>query len=306
MRKVIAMGETILDILFKNQQPVAAVPGGSSFNSIISIGRSGLPCSFVGYTGGDVVGQQTVDFLHDNHVGTEYFEQRQNEKSAISLAYLNENGDANYVFYKPTPQVSEQAAIPSFQTDDVLLYGSYYACCQGMRPQVTRVLEAAREGEAIVYYDINFRASHRHELEDLTPAILWNMQHSTIVRGSADDFDVMYGTRNATEIYDKYMKANCPIFICTGGAGLITICTPAGIWEFETPRIDDVVSTVGAGDNFNAGLIYGLVTEGVKKDDLSTLDREGWGQLLRWATAFAGEACRSTNNYIETVPHINK
>ncbi len=304
MRKTIAMGETILDILFKNQQPVAAVPGGSSFNSIISVGRSGLPCSFVGYTGGDVVGQQTVDFLHDNHVGTEYFEQRPDEKSAISLAYLNEEGDANYVFYKPTPKVSENSPIPTFQTDDILLFGSYYACCTGMRSQVTQVLESACQGDAIRYYDINFRASHRHELEALTPAIQWNMQHSTIVRGSADDFDVMYGTRDAREIYEKYMKQYCPIFICTGGAGLITICTPAGIWDFETPQITDVVSTVGAGDNFNAGLIYGLVTEDIHGAELSTMDREGWSRLLRWATAFAGAACRSTNNYIDTLPQI--
>ena len=43
MNKIVGVGETILDILFKNNQPVAAVPGGSSFNSIISVGRAGYP-----------------------------------------------------------------------------------------------------------------------------------------------------------------------------------------------------------------------------------------------------------------------
>ena len=62
-RKVIGVGETILDILFRGGQPVAAVPGGSSFNSIISVGRAGVPCTFVGYSGADIIGQQTVDFL---------------------------------------------------------------------------------------------------------------------------------------------------------------------------------------------------------------------------------------------------
>lgn len=45
LRKVLGVGETILDILFKNNQPVAAVAGGSSFNSIISVGRAGVPCA---------------------------------------------------------------------------------------------------------------------------------------------------------------------------------------------------------------------------------------------------------------------
>ena len=42
MRKVIGIGETILDILFKDSQPTAAVPGGSVFNGIISLGRLGV------------------------------------------------------------------------------------------------------------------------------------------------------------------------------------------------------------------------------------------------------------------------
>ena len=36
MRKVIGIGETVLDIIFKDNQPVSAVPGGSAFNAAIS------------------------------------------------------------------------------------------------------------------------------------------------------------------------------------------------------------------------------------------------------------------------------
>ena len=41
MRKVIGIGETILDIIFRGDQPSAAVPGGSVFNGIVSLGRMG-------------------------------------------------------------------------------------------------------------------------------------------------------------------------------------------------------------------------------------------------------------------------
>ena len=191
MRKVIGMGETILDILFKDNQPVAAVPGGSSFNSIVSVGRVGVPCCFVGYTGSDIVGRQTVDFMHRNGVGTDYFEVRDDEKSAVSLAFLNAEGDASYVFYKQPPHVGEHLTVPPFEPGDVLLYGSYYAACTGMRPLVAEMLQRARTAGAIVYYDLNFRQSHRHELEALMPTIVENFGLSSVVRGSADDFEVM-------------------------------------------------------------------------------------------------------------------
>ena len=43
MRKIIGIGETILDIIFRNNQPSHAVPGGSTFNTLISLGRLGVP-----------------------------------------------------------------------------------------------------------------------------------------------------------------------------------------------------------------------------------------------------------------------
>ena len=102
-RMIAAMGETVLDILFKHEQPVAAVPGGSSFNSIISVGRTGLPCCFVGYAGKDHVGEKVLAFLTANGVATDCFQLREEEKSAISLAFLDERGDAHYTFYKAPP-----------------------------------------------------------------------------------------------------------------------------------------------------------------------------------------------------------
>jgi len=298
MRKITGMGETIMDIIFKNDQPVAAVPGGSCFNSIISIGRTGLPCRFIGYTGKDKVGMDTQAFLKKNGVSIESFEVREGEKSAISLAYLDENGDATYQFYKDIPQAHKDWPVPDFQQDDVLLFGSYYAICKGMRTQVAPTLEAANRTGAILYYDLNFRRSHAHELEDLLPAIHQNFRESTIVRGSADDFEVMYQSRNAKEIYEKHISKYCPLFICTAGAETISICTPTATFDFQAPRVEKVVSTVGAGDNFNAGFIYGLFREDIKRDQLATLDKEGWQCLIGYATAFAGQACQSTDNFI--------
>ncbi len=292
------MGETILDILFRDDKPVAAVPGGSSFNSIISVGRAGVPCTFVGYTGADRVGQQTVDFMQENGVSTEHFDVRPNEKSAISLAFLNSQGDADYVFYKEPPHVSPHWSVPDIQPDDVLLYGSYYAACTGMRSQVMQMLELASAAEAIVYYDLNFRRSHLHELKTLTPAILSNFRQSTIVRGSADDFEIMYATRDARTIYARHISHYCPLFICTAGAEQITVCTPQGAFDFQAPRIPDVVSTVGAGDNFNAGFCCALIRQGITRQQLPTLDKDGWQRLVSTACLFAGETCRSTDNYI--------
>ena len=56
MRKVIGIGETILDIVFKNNQPTKAVPGGSVFNGLISLGRAGVDATLISEVGNDRVG----------------------------------------------------------------------------------------------------------------------------------------------------------------------------------------------------------------------------------------------------------
>ena len=98
--RVIGIGETVLDILFKDDQPQKAVPGGSTFNSIVSLGRAGVNCAMVTEVGGDHVGDLTCRFLRDNGVSTEYVCRHEQMKSHVSLAFLDEHNDAQYVFYK--------------------------------------------------------------------------------------------------------------------------------------------------------------------------------------------------------------
>ena len=71
MRKVIGIGETVLDIIFKDNKPVEAVPGGSTFNAITSLGRCGVNTSFISEAGNDHVGKYIIDFLKDNGVNAD-------------------------------------------------------------------------------------------------------------------------------------------------------------------------------------------------------------------------------------------
>ena len=68
MRKVIGIGETILDIIFRGDQPSAAVPGGSVFNGIVSLGRMGINVGFISETGNDRVGNIILQFMRENHI----------------------------------------------------------------------------------------------------------------------------------------------------------------------------------------------------------------------------------------------
>ena len=89
-----------MDIIFKNEAPTAAVPGGSVFNAIISLGRMKQNVTMISETGNDHVGHAILRFMKENGVSTENVNVFSDGRSAISLAWLDNGGDADYMFYK--------------------------------------------------------------------------------------------------------------------------------------------------------------------------------------------------------------
>ena len=52
------------------------------------------------------------------------------------------------------------------------------------------------------------------------------------------------------------------------------------------------VSTIGAGDNFNAGLIYGLLKYDVRYRDLNNLNEEIWDKIIQCGKDFRSGGLR--------------
>lgn len=297
MRKVIGIGETILDIIFEGNQPSAAVPGGSVFNGIVSLGRAGVKVSFISETGNDRVGNIILQFMRENNIPTDHVNVFPDGKSPVSLAFLNEHSDAEYIFYKDYPKQRLDVLFPEIHEDDIVIIGSYYALNPVLRDKILELLETAKEKKAIIYYDPNFRSSHKDEAIKLTSTIIENLEYADIVRGSAEDFFYMYGLNDADKIYKDKIQFYCPNFICTAGAEQISLRTKNCRKEYPIEPLK-AVSTIGAGDNFNAGLIYGMLKYDVRYRDLDNLDENTWDKIIRYGKDFAAEVCKSFNNSI--------
>ena len=300
MRKVFGIGETVLDIIFKDDQPIGAVPGGSVFNSLISLGRCGVKASFVSETGNDRVGKRIIRFLNDNGVDATSVYVYPDSKSPISLAFLNDNNDAEYIFYKDHPNDRIEFVTPEVNEDDIVLFGSYYAVNPVIRPQVHGFLEHARSRGAILYYDVNFRASHKNEVMKLTPNILENLEFADVVRGSSEDFDVMFHKTDADAIYRSQIAFYTRKFIYTNGAQPVELRAEDGFKkQYPVKGVPRIVSTIGAGDNFNAGFVYGMMRHGITRTHIDRgLKEEQWDALIGSAQQFSANVCESLDNYV--------
>lgn len=301
MRKVIGIGETVLDIIFRNDQPIKAVPGGSAFNSVVSLGRAGVPTMFISEAGNDRVGQQVIRYLEDNGVDASNVCVFPDSKSPISLAYLDEQNNADYIFYKDHPHDQLDFVNPEVNENDVVLYGSFFAINPVVRPQVQGFLEYAKQRGAILYYDVNYRSSHRSDLVKVTPNLLENFELADIVRGSDEDFQVMYNKNDADSVYRSEISFYTKKFIYTRGSQPVEVRAEQGFCKQYPVPPTETVSTIGAGDNFNAGFVYGLVKYDITREAIEAgLTEQQWDQLMACAQAFSANCCQSLNNSIDT------
>ena len=283
--RIIGIGETVLDILFKNDQPQKAVPGGSTFNSIVSLGRASVPCVMVTEVGGDHIGDLICRYLVENGVSSEFVCRQEGVKSHITLAFLDEHNDAQYVFYKDHASVALDGKLPQIQHDDIVLFGSFFAINPAIRPAVSTMLHNARNVGAWLYYDINFRKTHIPDIPLVMASIEENMRLADVVRGSIEDFGYLYGLQSGEAIYQQ-VRQFCDTLILTDGARSIRIYTPKGCESYEVQKIE-TVSTVGAGDNFNAGYIYAM---------MHGMDEQA--SRIEMAQRWSQDVCRQIGNNI--------
>ena len=294
MRNVYGIGEALLDVIFRNNVPICANAGGSTLNSMISLGRMGNNVSFIGETGDDHVGGIIRKSLSKNGVSCNYLKGRSEVSSTVAMAFLNENNDAEYQFYKDDAVLSFPDTIPDFKPDDVVMFGSFFALNPAIRPRLKNLLNIARNNGALIIYDPNFRKSHSSD--GLLQTFEDNFSLAHIVRGSNEDFSNIYGIDSEKEMADK-VKPFCSNIIITTGSSHVSLNTEDFTERYNVPKIE-TVSTVGAGDSFNAGLIHGIIKLGITTDDIRHLDKETWRNIIDMGIKFASEVCCSTENYV--------
>ena len=296
IRLIFAIGETLFDIIFKNGQPVASTPGGSLLNTAVSLGRLGLKIHLISEYGKDAVGNLIDEFLVSNGVNTDFVYRYDDNPSSLALAFLDENNNAEYNFYKQYLNRRLDIEFPILTDNDIVIYGSFYGIEQSVHYRIKPFLEHANEKKAIVIYDPNFRKSHLSEMDTYKPIIMKNFEYADIVKGSDEDFFYIFGTQTAIESWKKISKM-CDMLVYTANKNNVELYMPNIHQSYSVPLINPI-STIGAGDTFNAGMISGLISNDVSKNNLKKIIKSQRAAIVEQAIKFAGHVCMSYENYI--------
>lgn len=291
--RIFTIGETTFDILFHQNHPIGSASGGSAYNSAISLGRCRLPVCLISTFGNDRVGDFSLKFLQKNGVHCGLIK-RFKGRSRLALAFIDPNSNATYSFYPASQDQVPDYPIP--RQNDIILLGSSFALRDNGRENLLHYLHEAQRVGAIIIYDPNAREPMIDKPE-LLEKINQNIELATIVKGSDEDFHHIFGEDNPQNMYTRMATSENKYLIYTKGekgAELLGQTIHLSVAANKTK----IVSTVGAGDNFSAGIIYELYNQLENNKTLHDLKPAEWEKVMQSGTLFASAVCGSAKNYL--------
>ena len=293
---LISCGDALIDFVpTKNadgREAVMPAVGGSCLNVAIGIARLGAATGFVGGISNDMFGSMIADHAAASNVALG-FATRSDHQTTLAFVRIVA-GESHYAFYDAETATRNwtfrRGTIP-FDTVEAVHVGSTTLVNDQGAAETKALIADAR-----VMSTISFDPNCRPNLVKDKPAYLTRMAEFT---GSADlikmsdvDFSYLFGA----EPYQQHagaMLGQGPslVVITRGNNGAIAWHAKAGEIEVEAPKVA-VADTIGAGDSFQAALLFALHKQGrLARQQLKDISSEELRRALSFAANCAGLTC---------------
>ncbi len=293
---LLSCGDALIDFLpvksVDGRDAAVPVAGGSCLNIAVGMARLGAPAGFVGGISTDLFGRIIADHALTSQVDLRYATRSENQ---TTLAFVRHVGrEPQYAFYDEATAsrnwTYRRGSIP-FEEIDAIHVGSTTLANDKGAAQTLAMIEDA-DGSTTISFDPNCRPNlvrHKARYVDQINAFAAT---ANIVRMSDVDFEFLYGGSDHRGKAKSLIKAGASLVVITRGIkGAQAWHGEAGAIDVQAPTMD-VVDTIGAGDSFQAALLFALRAIGrIKTGPLAQIGLDELSRVLSFATTCAAFTC---------------
>ncbi|MGO1591903.1 MAG: PfkB family carbohydrate kinase [Ancrocorticia sp.] len=274
---VLCLGEALIDVVHRGGSSTEHV-GGSPLNVACGLAALGHSTELAAWWANDPRGKAIEELLAKNNVRA-VSGSNQAEKTAVAMAYLDDQGRATYEFdleWK-VPSLPAPAEISHLHT------GSFAAT---LAPGGNDVLRAVKAQSIVgtVSYDPNARPNLMGSPADVVGRIEEIIAVTDVLKASDEDIEWLYGKDTPVEdVMRRWLSMGPAMVVVTRG--------PWGAYarlknERDMLVIDplnvELADTVGAGDSFMSGMLSALLDAGLlgSADAKTRLRKASWGDIV--------------------------
>ncbi|RXG97025.1 carbohydrate kinase family protein [Bradyrhizobium zhanjiangense] len=293
---LIACGDALIDFVptrnGEGREAVMPAVGGSCLNVAIGMARLGVPTGFVGGISTDLFGSMIADHAAASHVELS-FVTRSDHQTTLAFVRIVA-GESHYAFYDAGTATRNwsyrRGSIPFDKVEAIHVGSTTLVNDQGAAE--TKALIADARASSTISFDPNCRPN----LVKDKPAYLARMAgfaaSADLIKMSDVDFAYLFGDEPYQQRASALLGQGTSLVVITrGNDGAVAWHAGAGQIEVAAPKIE-VADTIGAGDSFQAALLFALHKQGrIARQTLKDISADELRRALSFAANCAGLTC---------------
>ncbi|MCW2576511.1 MAG: Ribokinase [Modestobacter sp.] len=250
----VVLGEALVDLVgAQGSRELVARPGGSPANVALGLARLGEPVTLVTRLGRDAFGEMVAAYLEAGGVRVDRGPDDgvRTSLAVATLAGANVSYDFRIDWHLgPLPPLAPETRC--------LHTGSLAtALAPGSASVLELLVREHRRGRVTVSYDPDVRPALLGAPDAARPGVEHLVGLSDVVKVSHEDLDWLYPGRGYEEVAREWLGRGPALVVVTRGAdGVFAVTQRVAVHRPAAPTV--LVDTVGAGDSFTAGLLFGL------------------------------------------------
>lgn len=293
---LIACGDALIDFVptqnAAGREALMPAVGGSCLNVAVGIARLGAPTGFVGGISTDLFGQMIADHAAASNVRLD-LATRSDHQTTLAFVRIVA-GESHYAFYDAGTAARNwtyrRGTIP-FEDIEAVHVGST-TLVNDKGAAETKALIADARASSTISFDPNCRPN----LVKNKPAYVARMMEfaagADLIKMSDVDFAYLFGGEPYHERANALLGQGTRLVVLTrGDNGAIAWHAGAGQIEVAAPEVE-VADTIGAGDSFQAALLFALHKQGrMTRERLKDIGADELRRVLSFAANCAGLTC---------------
>lgn len=279
-------------------------PGGSPYNTALTLGRLGVPVQFLGRLSRDFFGEHLMARLIQNQVRIDFII-RSGEPSTLAFVHIEAGKEPQYVFY------TEGTADRSLRPRDIpgrlpeetrcILFGSIAMTLEPVASAIESLIfreHTPKQGRErlLISLDPNIRPSMIPDREAYIHRFETWLRVVSILKMSAEDLAYIYPDRDRDAAVERVLSRGVRLVLLTqGAAGALALLRGEGdeVLQVQVPGFPvTVADTIGAGDTFHGAFIAWLeLHDRLSPSHVASLTRAELSEALGFANKAASLVC---------------
>ena len=237
--------------------------GGAELNVLIGSARLGLKAGWISRLGKDEFGRHIVNTVRGEGIDVEEVILEEGYPTSLNFKEVQESGAGKTFYYRhksPTETITPDLLPISYIKNAKILHvtGVYPAINQNNREVILKAIQVARENGVKVSFDPNIRLRLWTE-EEARETILSYLPYVDYLLAGKDELELIFQTTQMETIVQQLGQYSFEKIVMKDGENGASVLLDGKWLHMKAPKVVKVVDTVGAGDGFDAGFLYGVL-----------------------------------------------